>query len=182
MLTKARAGRDELAAIVRRLPGARGGSGAPACREPLEAGIHPYEIMIILDPEADEEQQQEILERVQQLIRDGGGAVEHLNDWGRRKIAYPIRKHGDGRYVVITSEGVPTALEEIERVLSISDVVPAGLLRAAEPHRGRAGARVGGPGPGQHPPRGRLPPAAGQGRRPPRPPAALSGSAPCPPT
>jgi small subunit ribosomal protein S6 len=94
---------------------------------PLEAGIHPYEIMIILDPDADEEQQQEVLERVQQLIRDDGGVVEHVNDWGRKKIAYPIRKHADGRYVVITSEGEPTALEEIERVLSISDVV----LRAA---------------------------------------------------
>ena len=61
--------------------------------------------MIILDPDADEEQQQEILERVQQLIRDGGGAIEHVNDWGRRKIAYPIRKHADGRYVVITFDG-----------------------------------------------------------------------------
>ena len=105
-------------------------------------GIHPYEFMIILDAEADEEQQQEILERVQQLIRDGGGTVEHVNDWGRRKIAYPIRKHGDGRYVVITSEGVPTALEEIERVLSISDVVLRAFfvrLNSAEAERARAG-------------------------------------------
>jgi small subunit ribosomal protein S6 len=79
--------------------------------------------MIILDPDADEEQQQEMLERVQQLIRDGGGEVTHVNDWGRRKIAYPIRKRGDGRYVVITSEGEPASLGEIERVLSISDLV-----------------------------------------------------------
>jgi small subunit ribosomal protein S6 len=107
----------------------------------LEARIHPYEIMIILDPDADEEQQQEILERVQQLVREGGGAVEHLDDWGRRKIAYPIRKHLDGRYVVITVEGVPTALDEIGRVLSISDVVLRAFfvrLNRAEAERARA--------------------------------------------
>ena len=172
MLTKERAGRDELAAIVRRLPGARGGSGVPACRDTMEAGIHPYEIMIILDPEADEEQQQEILERVQQLIRDGGGTVEHVNDWGRRKIAYPIRKHGDGRYVVITSEGVPTALEEIERVLSISDVVLRAFfvrLNRAEAERAHAG---GAPAPVDMHPEGDSRPQRGgrtggpRGRRP----------------
>jgi small subunit ribosomal protein S6 len=107
-------------------------------------GIHPYEFMIILDADADEEQQQEILERVQQLIRDGGGAIEHVDDWGRRKIAYPIRKHADGRYVVITFDGEPTSLEEIERVLSISDVVLRAFLtrlnRAAAEHARTAGA------------------------------------------
>ena len=151
---------------------------------PWEARIHPYEIMIILDAEADEEQQQEILERVQQLIRDGGGTVEHVNDWGRRKIAYPIRKHGDGRYVVITSEGVPTALEEIERVLSISDVVLRAFfvrLNRAEAERARAG---GAPAPVDTHPEGDSRPQRGgrARRRPPRPAAALTGRASCPPT
>jgi small subunit ribosomal protein S6 len=98
--------------------------------------------MIILDPDADEEQQHEILERVQQLIRDGGGAIDHVDDWGRRKIAYPIRKRGDGRYVVITSSGEPASLGEIERVLAISDVVLRAFfvrLNRAEAERARAG-------------------------------------------
>ena len=127
--------------------------------------------MIILDPDADEEQQQEILERVQQLIRDGGGAVEHVNDWGRKKIAYPIRKHADGRYVVITSEGEPTALEEIERVLSISDVVLRAAfirLNSAQAERARS---VGAPAPVDAHPEGERRPerggrAGGRGRRP----------------
>jgi small subunit ribosomal protein S6 len=138
---------------------------------PLEAGIPPYEIMIILDPEADEEQQQEILERVQQLIRGGGGEVEHVDDWGRRKIAYPIRKHADGRYVVITSDGEPTALEEIKRVLSISDVVLRALfvrLNRTQAERARA---VGAPAPLDAHPEGESRPqrggrAGGRSRRP----------------
>jgi small subunit ribosomal protein S6 len=83
--------------------------------------------MIILNPDADEEQQQEILERVQQLIVEGGGAVAHVNDWGRRKITFPMEKRPDGRYVVITCQGDPTSLPEIERVLSINKGV---VLRA----------------------------------------------------
>ncbi len=83
--------------------------------------------MIILNPDADEEQQQEILERVQQLITDGGGTVEHVNDWGRKKITFPMEKHADGRYVIITCTGEPTSLPEIERILSINKGV---VLRA----------------------------------------------------
>jgi small subunit ribosomal protein S6 len=76
--------------------------------------------MIILNPDADEEQQEEILERVQGLIRDGGGTIDHVNDWGRKKISFPMEKRPDGRYVVITCTGEPTSLPEIERVLSIN--------------------------------------------------------------
>ena len=76
--------------------------------------------MIILNPDADEEQQQEILERVQQLITAGGGSVDHVNDWGRKKITYPMEKRPDGRYVVITCTGEETSLPEIDRVLSIN--------------------------------------------------------------
>jgi small subunit ribosomal protein S6 len=76
--------------------------------------------MIILNPDADEEQQQEILERVQGLIRDGGGTIDHVNDWGRKKISFPMEKRPDGRYVVITCTGEPTSLPEIERVLAIN--------------------------------------------------------------
>ena len=76
--------------------------------------------MIILNPSAEEEQRQEILDRVQQLIRDGGGVVEHVNDWGRRKITFPMEKHADGQYVVITCFGDPASLPEIERILSIN--------------------------------------------------------------
>jgi small subunit ribosomal protein S6 len=76
--------------------------------------------MIILNPDADEEQQQEILERVQALIREGGGTIDHVNDWGRKKISFPMEKRPDGRYVVITCTGEPTSLPEIERVLAIN--------------------------------------------------------------
>lgn len=83
--------------------------------------------MIILNPDSEEEQRQEILDRVQQLIRDGGGTIEHVNDWGRKKITFPMEKRPDGQYVVITCHGEPDSLAEVERILSINKAV---VLRA----------------------------------------------------
>lgn len=156
--------------ILARLPGL-GRPGVLSCRNLGRSGIHPYEIMIILDPDADEEQQQEILERAQQLIRDGGGTVEHLNDWGRRKITFPIRKHGDGRYVVVTCQGDPSSLDEIERVLSISDVVLRAMFVRLNRGQAERALAQGAPAPVDTHPEGESRPQrggrpGGRGRRP----------------
>ncbi len=86
----------------------------------METEISPYEIMIILDPDVDEERQQEMLERVQQIIRDEGGVVDHVNDWGRRKLGYAMEKKADGRYVVVTCSASIDGLREAERVMTIN--------------------------------------------------------------
>ena len=85
--------------------------------------INPYEIMIILDPDVDEERQQEMLERVQQIIRDAGGEVDHVNDWGRRKLGYAMEKKADGRYVIVTCSATVDGLREAERVMTINKEV-----------------------------------------------------------
>jgi small subunit ribosomal protein S6 len=108
---------------------------------PGGTAIIPYEIMLILNPEADESRQEEILERVRQLIAGAGGEVSHVDDWGRKKIAYPIHKQPDGRYVVVTCDTAPAALDEIERVMAINkDVVLRAMpirLRPAQAERAR---------------------------------------------
>ena len=80
--------------------------------------------MLILHPEAAPERQQEIIERTRKLILDGGGSVEHVNEWGRRKIAYPIGKSDDGVYVVVTCTTSGEVLDELSRIYAISkDIV-----------------------------------------------------------
>jgi small subunit ribosomal protein S6 len=79
--------------------------------------------MIILDPDVDEERQQEMLERVQQIIRDAGGVVDHMNDWGRRKLGYVMDKKADGRYVIVTCSATVDGLREAERVMTINKEV-----------------------------------------------------------
>ncbi len=98
--------------------------------------------MIILNPEADESRQEEILERVRQLIAAGGGEVSHVDDWGRKKISYPIHKQPEGRYVVVTCDTDPATLEELGRVMAINqDVVLRALpikLNRVQAERARA--------------------------------------------
>jgi small subunit ribosomal protein S6 len=79
--------------------------------------------MIILDPDVDEERQQEMLERVQQIIQNAGGVVDHVNDWGRRKLGYVMDKKADGRYVIITCSATVEGLSEAERVMTINKEV-----------------------------------------------------------
>lgn len=123
--------------------------------------------MIILNPDAAEERQEEILQRVQQLLREAGGTIEHVDDWGRKKLSFPMEKRPDGRYVVITCSGVPSSLPEIERVLSINkDVVTRALfirLNRRDAERARA---TGAPAPVDSHPEGDRPPrGGGRGRR-----------------
>jgi small subunit ribosomal protein S6 len=81
--------------------------------------------MLILNPEVGGERHDDIVERVRQLVIGGGdGAVLQLDDWGERRIAYPMAGQSTGRYMVLTCDAPGSALGEIERVLSINkDVV-----------------------------------------------------------
>ena len=125
--------------------------------------------MLILNPDAAEEQQEEILERCQQMLRDGGGVIDHVNDWGRRKITFPMEKQPDGRYVVVTCTAEPGSLDEIERVLGISkDVVLRSLFYRLTPAEGERARTNGAPAPVDERPEGDArPPRGGRpgGRR-----------------
>jgi small subunit ribosomal protein S6 len=133
--------------------------------------ITPYEIMIILDPDVDEERQQEALERTQQILRDAGGEIHHVNDWGRRKLGYAMSKRTDGRYVVVVCDATPAGLDEAERVMSINkDVVLRHQVirhNRADAERARAN---GAPAPVDDRPEGEARPQragrGGRGRRP----------------
>lgn len=80
--------------------------------------------MLILNPAVDGARHDEIVERVRSLVVGSDGAVAHVDDWGERKIAFEMNGTQNGRYVVVTCDAQPEALNEINRVLSINkDVV-----------------------------------------------------------
>jgi small subunit ribosomal protein S6 len=137
----------------------------PRSRE--ELAITPYQIMIILNPDAEEERQEEMLQRVQTLLRDAGGTVSHVDDWGRRKLAYAMEKRPEGRTVVITAEGLPASLAEIQRVLSIGkDVVTRSQFIKLNRREAERALTVGAPVPVDTHPEGERPSrGGGRGRR-----------------
>lgn len=85
--------------------------------------MSPYEILLMLDPELAEERQEEIVTRIRELVeRDGGTWVSH-DLWGRRRLAYEIDHKAEGTYHLLAFDSAPATLDEISRVLKITDGV-----------------------------------------------------------
>ena len=82
-----------------------------------------YEVMLMLDPDLPEERQHEIVSRVRDNIERAGGTWAGHEPWGRRKLAYEIAHKTDGVYHLLTFQAEPEALEEVSRVLKITDGV-----------------------------------------------------------
>ena len=92
-----------------------------------------YEIGFILNPEVSEEQTRAILERIEQIVARYDGQVMKVNQWGRRRLAYPIQHHRDGFYVFIDSILTPETVSELDRTLKVSEEVLRHLIKKRDP-------------------------------------------------
>jgi small subunit ribosomal protein S6 len=84
--------------------------------------MRTYEELFIIKPDATEEEIDGIVEQVRSLI-ETGGAVEKVEKWGLRKLAYRVKKQTDGYYVLYQFSSSPEAVKEIERRLRVSDLI-----------------------------------------------------------
>jgi small subunit ribosomal protein S6 len=83
-----------------------------------------YEIMFIVDPNAPEEAIDAIIAQVEGVIRDSGGTVDKVDKWGKRKLAYRVRRREEGYYVLVRYSVADTAaVKEIERRLKVQELV-----------------------------------------------------------
>ncbi len=92
-----------------------------------------YELGFILTPEVNEEQTRTILERIEQLATHYGGQIMRVNQWGRRRLAYPIQHHRDGFYVFIDMVLTPETVSELDRTLKVSEEVMRHLIKLRDP-------------------------------------------------
>jgi small subunit ribosomal protein S6 len=90
--------------------------------------LREYELVVILSPELAEEDVPAAIDRVSQLIADRGGEVKDVDRWGRRKLAYPIKKHLEGNYLVTQVRLDPNRTSDVEAALRISEEVLRHLL------------------------------------------------------
>ena len=67
--------------------------------------MRAYEVMVILDPSLEERTVEPSLDKYLNVIRKDGGTVENVDVWGRRRLAYEIKKNAEGIYAVITLHG-----------------------------------------------------------------------------
>ena len=103
-----------------------------------------YEILLMLDPELPEERQAEVVARTRELVERGGGTWANQDIWGRRKLAYEIDHKGEGVYHLLTFDSTPETLDEISRVLKITDGVMRHMAvrQVPGPHTGTRTAPV----------------------------------------
>lgn len=96
--------------------------------------MHDYEIVYIFDSALDRSVIDQKLERFNQLAtgNGGGGEVVAVEHWGKRQLAYPIRKHDNGYYVVVQFRTDPEALPEFERAIKLDEQVLRYLVVLSE--------------------------------------------------
>ena len=84
--------------------------------------MNKYESVIIINPSVDEEKEKALVAQFTDLI-NGDGKLEKVEDMGKRKLAYEVKKNSEGIYKVFYFEANPTLIAELERVYRITDEV-----------------------------------------------------------
>ena len=87
--------------------------------------MNKYEMLYILDTAMQDEQREAIIAKFEAVVKNNGGAVESIDKWGVKKLAYPIDYKAEGYYVLMTFECAPSLIKELKRVVGISE----GVLR-----------------------------------------------------
>ena len=85
--------------------------------------MNKYELALVLSTKLDEEAKQAEFNKVTDLLARFGGTVEKVDDWGKRRLAYEIKKETEGFFSFITFDAEPTAPAEIESRIRIMENV-----------------------------------------------------------
>jgi small subunit ribosomal protein S6 len=95
--------------------------------------LHEYELLVVMNPDIPEEDMSSAIERVTGAISSRGGEVESVDPWGRRRLAYPIKRHIEGHYVLANLRLDPARTHELESSYMISeDILRHMLIRKEE--------------------------------------------------
>lgn len=86
-----------------------------------------YEVVLLVHPDQSE-QVSAMVERYTSIVKDSGGAIHRLEDWGRRQLAYPINKIHKAHYVLMNIECNQEALDELNYLFKFNDAVIRNLV------------------------------------------------------
>jgi small subunit ribosomal protein S6 len=82
-----------------------------------------YEVLVILDPELEERTVEPSLDTYLNIVRKEGGTVEKVDIWGRRKLAYDVKKKSEGIYAIIDLTAEPAVVKELDRQLTLNESI-----------------------------------------------------------
>ncbi len=90
--------------------------------------MRDYELVVIISPDVTDEDTPAMLEKMNQFITDRGGSITEVNQWGRRKLAYPIENFMEGNYVLTQFKMEPKQTAELEANLRLTEEILRHLL------------------------------------------------------
>jgi small subunit ribosomal protein S6 len=91
-----------------------------------------YEVVIIVQPDVDETALTGVVDKVKGWITESGGTVAKVDMWGKRRMAYAIRKQHEGQYVLVQADMAPTFNATLDRNLHYLEPVMRYLITAVE--------------------------------------------------
>ncbi len=94
--------------------------------------MRTYEVILIVQPDLDETALNGVIEKTKGWITEAGGTVEKVDLWGKRRLAFAIRKQREGQYVLIEAQLAPAATAELDRNLRFLEPVMRFLIAFKE--------------------------------------------------
>ena len=89
----------------------------------MSTPLRHYEVMVILDPNLEERTIAPSLDTFLSVVKNGGGTVDKVDIWGKRRMAFEINKHAEGIYAVIDLHAEPASVLELDRQLNLNESV-----------------------------------------------------------
>ncbi len=84
--------------------------------------MKPYELLLIITPDHDEKEAEALTDQVKGIIENGGTLLK-LDPWGKKRLAYPIRKRSEGYYVLYIFESAPNFVAELNQALHVIEAI-----------------------------------------------------------
>jgi small subunit ribosomal protein S6 len=94
--------------------------------------MNNYEVVFIVHPDLDDANFQALVEKAKGWVTESGGSIEKVDIWGKRRLAYAIRKQREGQYVLLNVRMAPSFTIELERNLRFLEPVMRFLITLVE--------------------------------------------------
>ena len=96
-----------------------------------------YETLFVIDPDLTEDAYRAMVEKFTKLIADNG-EIESVDEWGKRRLAYPINDKPEGYYVLVNFKSEPSLPIELERIFGITEGIMRSIVIRHEEKKPRA--------------------------------------------
>ena len=94
--------------------------------------MRKYEVIFIAQPDLDEENLNSVIEKIKGWITDAKGEVVSVDNWGKKRMAYRIRKQRDGQYVLITANMEPASVKELSQNMRFVESIMRSMITVVE--------------------------------------------------